>query len=396
LLGALEGYLRRRTPAQLRSELKGCSWLVRLLPELAEHAIVPAPQWTLSPEQERRLVFVALEHFLTNIAGTAGTVLILDDLHWAGVDACDLLATLLRAANTVRLRVVGAYRDTDVPPDAALSVWMADLARERLVGHSRLGPLAPEDATLLLRGLLEDDPTAVAVDATLRTQVVQRAEGIPFFLVSCAQGLRAAALDAISGGSHGAVVHADRAGDAVPWNVAQSLNQRVAALPEPGRVVLEIVAVGGRGILRSVVESVGRQLGLDAHAVVAGLEASGRARLLEEQGEQAYQVAHDLIRVALLTALSSARRGVIHHLIAEALEQQPGEPPIAALAYHYLRSGDLDHAAIYLISSAQGTVPGPCMRMPRRRPPTASSSERWSTSGGWWRQPTRARICAGS
>jgi tetratricopeptide (TPR) repeat protein/transcriptional regulator with XRE-family HTH domain len=349
VLGALERYVRGCPAVQLRHTLDGCAWIVRLLPELADNAIVPVPQWTLPPEQERRLMFVAAEHFLANLAGTAGTLLVLDDLHWAGVDAWDLLATFIRSTSNVALRVLGAYRDTDVRPDDPLPAWLSDLARDGLVGHTRLGPLAPDEASELLHALLEEGPTALSANSSLRAQVLQRADGVPFFLVSCAQGLRTGAPDADSGGGNRAgVIDADPAVDAVPWNVTQSLNQRVAALPPSGRVVLEIVAVGGRGSHRSMLLAVGEQLGLDAHAVLAGLEASGRARLLDEQGEQAYQVAHDLIREAILAELSSARRTLLHHLIAQALEHASGEPPISALAYHFQRSGDLAKAAIYL------------------------------------------------
>jgi hypothetical protein len=39
LLGALQRSLRGRGAGQLRADLQGCAWLVRLLPELAEAPI---------------------------------------------------------------------------------------------------------------------------------------------------------------------------------------------------------------------------------------------------------------------------------------------------------------------------------------------------------------------
>src|SRR5207237_1575463 len=113
LLGAVQGYVRTRPLVQLRADLRGCAWLVRLLPELAEGPIEPLPTWTLSPEQERRLMVAAVGRFLANVAGPAGTLLVLDDLQWAGHDALDLLRTLAHAAGEARLRVLGAYRDTE-------------------------------------------------------------------------------------------------------------------------------------------------------------------------------------------------------------------------------------------------------------------------------------------
>src|SRR5438105_3998442 len=60
LLGALEQYLRQRDPIHLCADLHGCAWLVRLLPELAEGPVEPLPAWSLTPDQERRLMFRAL------------------------------------------------------------------------------------------------------------------------------------------------------------------------------------------------------------------------------------------------------------------------------------------------------------------------------------------------
>src|SRR5437764_304799 len=128
LLGALRRHIRHASPAQQRTELAGCAWLVRLLPELAGGSITPLPAWTLPPEQERRLMVDAVIRFLANVAGPAGTLLVLDDLQWAGPDALDLLTALVHAAAEVPLRVIGAYRDTEVQPQDPLAVTLADLA----------------------------------------------------------------------------------------------------------------------------------------------------------------------------------------------------------------------------------------------------------------------------
>jgi predicted ATPase len=94
--------------------------------------------------------------------------------------------------------------------------------------------------------------------------VVQRTGGVPFFLVSCAQSLRAdptlwAAADAPGrgGGSPAA---------ALPWDLAQSLRQRVAALPEAAQDLLGLAAVVGREVSPALLTAVTRQ---PVHAVVA-------------------------------------------------------------------------------------------------------------------------------
>lgn len=95
VIDALAAHLHAQPPARLTTMIEGCAWLVRLLPELAAH-LEPLPVGGFRPEQERRLLFAAVARVLSNAAGNAGMLLILDDLQWAGLDALDLLATLVR------------------------------------------------------------------------------------------------------------------------------------------------------------------------------------------------------------------------------------------------------------------------------------------------------------
>jgi hypothetical protein len=127
-LAALQRHIRHQSPAQQRTELAGCTWLVRLLPELAAGPIESLPAWTLPPEQERRLMVQAVLRFLANVAGPAGTRLVLDDLQWASPDALELLTVLARSASEVPLRMIGAYRHTEVGPQHPLASMLAYLA----------------------------------------------------------------------------------------------------------------------------------------------------------------------------------------------------------------------------------------------------------------------------
>jgi predicted ATPase len=352
LLGALAHHLQgsggRWTPAQLRAALAGCAWLVRLLPELATGPIEPLPAWTLSPEQERRLMFGAVARFLANVAGPGGTLLLLDDLQWAGADALDLLGTLVRQAAEARLCVVGAYRHTEVRPESPLSAMLADLAHAGLALQHALPLLTPAEAAQLLDRLLapgdEDTPTG-RLGQALREQVVQQAGGVPFFLVSYARGLRAEERTCCEGGT----MHT-----AVPWDVAHSVRQRVAVLPEAARQVLGAAAVIGRTAPYALLQAVA---GRPEQEALAALEAAGRAGLLEEEGDPegppAYWFAHDVIREVVEADLSAARRLVLHRDIARALEQAAGEAldvasRVEELAYHYARTEEHASAALWL------------------------------------------------
>lgn len=193
---ALARHLEGRPTVYVREALHGAGWLVRLLPELLELVPAPASSGVLPAEQERRLVFASVSTFLTNVAGPGGTLLTLDDLQWAGSDALDLLDAIARKTPGTRVRIVGAYRSTEIGVDSPLAVALADLAHAGLVQHVDLQPLTADDAAALLDDLLQDVASGDSPEARalLQRSLVQRAGGVPFFLVSCAQSVRSGAL----------------------------------------------------------------------------------------------------------------------------------------------------------------------------------------------------------
>jgi transcriptional regulator with XRE-family HTH domain/tetratricopeptide (TPR) repeat protein len=335
LLAALEGYIRRQTPAQQRAALRGCAWLVRLLPELADAPIEPLPAWTLPPGQERRLMFEAVVRFLTNVAEQgmgAGTLLLLDDLQWAGPDALDLLSTLAHAAADSGLRLVGAYRDTEVSLQDPLPVTLADLAHAGLATRHARGPLTTDEAGQLLDQLLEPDSQAEAERVARRNRLVHLTGGVPFFLISYARTVR--------GNTDGW-----GAGQAIPWTVTQTIQQRVAALPEGAREMLGVAAVIGRVVEPALLTAVTRRAETE---VLAALETASRTRLLQEE-KRAYRFAHDVIREVVEADLGVARRIAIYRRVAETLEQEPPDQlPLERLTYYFTQSDLPDKAALYL------------------------------------------------
>jgi tetratricopeptide (TPR) repeat protein/transcriptional regulator with XRE-family HTH domain len=327
LLEALEHHLRSRSPAQLRADLQGCAWLVRLLPELADGPIEELPRWVVSPEQERRLLFRAVDRYLANVAGPTGTLLVLDDLQWAGADALELLVALVRTAGPP-LQVIGAYRATDLAADHPLAVTCAELAEAQLVTLRTLGPLARREAEDLFASLLG---SAERVAPAVVAQVVERAGGVPFFLVSYARSLEG------EGAEQPAQV-------GLPWDLRQSLQRRMRALPEAGQALLAAAAVAGRVTPRSLLLAV---LARPESEVIEALEQACRAGLLEEVGDDAYGFVHDVIREVAGSDLGQARRAFLHRRTAEALEGRPGAAPAEMLAYHYGRSDVPDRALPY-------------------------------------------------
>jgi tetratricopeptide (TPR) repeat protein len=127
----------------------------------------------------------------------------------------------------------------------------------------------------------------------------------------------------------------------------------VALLPEGSAELLAVAAVGGRAIEHATVEAVAARLGHEPYATLQALEAALASRLLLEQGEVAYGVAHDLIREAVLADLGASRRRTLHRLVAEALETSLSEEErrrrAGELAWHYQQGGAAERALGYAL-----------------------------------------------
>ena len=332
LLSMIARDIAARPPADLKSALHDCGWLVRLLPELTDRAVVQLPTWTLAPEQERRLMFAAVARYLGAIAGAAGTLLVLDDLQWAGSDTCDLLVALAHAPDAAPLRVVGAYRNTEMPAGHPLIGALTGLEHEGLLHQQPLDPLSEDESTALLRGLLAGSEE---VSRETQAHVARQCGGIPFYLVSWAQAL-----------TSGTLPSGEDA--ALPWDVMQSIRRRIGSLPEmAGEALQTLAAAGGKASLRLLREAL-LASGWSENDVVAALESATRARLIEEAGGVGYQFANTIIREVVAHDLSAVRRAALHRRIAEALEREPGEPQAEMLAFHYLRGDEPVRALVYL------------------------------------------------
>jgi predicted ATPase len=280
-------------------------------------------------------MFAAVGRFLANIGGPAGTLLVLDDLQWAGEDALDLVTTLARLEPERPLRAVIAYRETEVRAQDALNLFLADLSRDELAARLGLGVLSDGAAAELLGQLLGQLPDDTAAgDASLRQQVLRRAGGVPFFLVSYARSLRAT----------------DRAAaEPVPWDAGQSVRQRVAAVSATTRALLGVAAIIGRVVPGGLLVEVA---GRPEEETLGALEAAGEARLLLQESAEgnAYRFVHDLIREVVEADLSPARRTALHRRVAAALERRPRHERVsraADLAYHYAEAGEEERALPY-------------------------------------------------
>ncbi len=280
----------------------------------------------------------AVRQLLVNIARPNGALLILDDLQWARADALDLLATLAHASSEIGMRIVGAYRDTEVKTGDSFFHFLADLTQTGVISRHSLGPLAPDEAAHLLHELVGAQTARIP-----RQRTLEQAGGVPFFLVSLAYLLRESPRRDRDGREEGI----GRRG--LPWTLVQAVQQRVAVLGEDVRELLGVAAVIGRVVPRTLLS---RVLGWPEPKMLPLLETACGARLLEENGAHQYRFSHDVIREVLEADLSTARRTMLHALVADTLVADLVDPPVERVAFHYGQTEDHAAAASWLERAA--------------------------------------------
>lgn len=335
------------------------------LPERLERRVGEPP--AVAPEAAQTRLLVAVEELFRAQPGP--TLVVLEDLHWAGSESLRVLATLAQAAPALPLVLLGSYRDDETPelPD--------EIPAARRIPLQRLTPAEIEDLVVAMIG-------DVAREAELVEFLRRQTEGIPFFLVEVVRTLaeNLAGLEAIaSRGLPSRVVSED---------MEKLVRRRIERVPPEALPVLETAAVQGRVVDPQVLARV--HPGLD---VAAWASRCVGAAVLEPSGE-AWQFAHDKLREHLLARLGSAERLWLHRQVALAIEHtRPDvDEVVAALAHHWGEAGDVECEARYALRAGlQALESGACREAVTHLTRVLALHAHGGEAGGRWDAGARGR-----
>ncbi len=303
------------------------SELARLLPELADGALLPA-----NPADALRL-FEAVAQCLDALAGRVPLLIILEDLQWADELSVRLAGFLGRRARTGPMLVLGTRREGEVDSGGPRRALGDALAREGLLVRLHLSRLTRDETAALTRELAGASPTPVL--AAMEGEIWRVSEGNPFMVVETVRAMRE--YRGAPGTWEGLV----------PPRVRDLISGRLRTLTERGRSLVDVAAVIGRRFEFALLQ---RASGLDEDEAADGVEELVRRRILE-QTEDGFEFAHDQIRQVHHADLVAPRRALLHRRVAAALESlHPGDVGRHALALgtHYREAGDWDKAVIHL------------------------------------------------
>jgi class 3 adenylate cyclase len=202
----------------------------------------------LDPQALQAQYLAALRKLLQAEAARQPLALICDDIHWADPSSTELLVKLLPLTSEAPLMFCFITR-----PDREAPGWkMVQAARDLGAGLTEitLNPLSDADSRQLVSNLLEVE----ALPENVRTVILQKAEGNPFFVEEVIRML----ID------RGAIVKQDDRWAAgrgietveIPDNLQGLLLARIDRLPDETKRTLRVASVIGRQFAVKVLEQV--------------------------------------------------------------------------------------------------------------------------------------------
>lgn len=355
-LEALGHYIRVASIERLRQHTRYApAVLAAIFPELAERLGEIAPSYPLPPEQARLRLYEAVSQLLEAISSDRTLVLILDDLQWADTATLELLCFIARhrqrSKDDARLLILGAYRESELNQSQGLTSAIAELTRQRLLTTLTLSQLTVGEIAALGQHHLGGK-----IEPSVSNQLHTQSEGNPFFAEELLRNWVESGALLQKDGLWQFVKQGNSANADLPASMVTAIGQRLVRLSSGVVETLRTAAILGRTFDVAVLAEVAEE---DQERVEEHLQEAMHARLISPLGEAGYAFNHDKIREVLYGAVTTTRRTRLHGAIGRALEAQSkviDAPRLAALAFHFARSGERERGATYAQQAAAQAV----------------------------------------
>jgi len=308
--------------------------VTRLMPQLRRIFPHIPPPLEVPPEQSRRLLLSSFTKVIERAALNNPLILVLEDLHWADESTLSLFEHLARSISTMRVIVIGTYRDSELAPAGPLMHSLEGLIRQHLFERTDLRGLSRTAVGEMIRGLTGHEPAPALVSLVYSTT-----EGNPFFIEELFQHL----VERGKLNAEGELSAALNVEDIeVPDNVRLVIRRRLARLSDAAQKALGAAAVIGGSFTFELLHTA---TGGDADELLGSIEESEGAGVITstvQYPEARFGFAHELIRRTIIDGQSAARRQRLHLNIAQAIEllyANALEEHAEDLAHHFWSSG---------------------------------------------------------
>src|SRR3954468_17027720 len=321
IVGALRPLARAGDPALARLSPPARAALAQILPGLGRGAERPDDE---AAAQAR--LFDGLLELLELLAGAAGLLVTIEDLHGADRSTRAFLVYLAASLCRERVLVVTTYRPDELHRRHPLRPLLAELERDARARRVELKPLTREELAEQLADILGEPPKGMLLD-----RLFARSEGNPLF----AEELLAAGTDGRG---------------SLPPTLRDALMLRIERLSPDAQELLRVLAAGRRLDHEILADASGIDPRVPVREAVA-------AQLVVADDDGFYAFRHALLREVVVDDLLPGERAAMHLALAQALERKaqglPGAHLAAGIAHHYLESGDQPKALVASVRAAE-------------------------------------------
>jgi class 3 adenylate cyclase/tetratricopeptide (TPR) repeat protein len=299
-------------------------------------AVVLGAESHLQGEVLQKEIHGAVARLFSHLAETEPLVLVFEDLHWSDSASLGLVQHLVSLVEKHPILLLCCFR-----PDRRARSWGLKQYAETEFPHRyteiNLRPLSTEQTAELVTGMLD----LADLPAPVRTRILERTEGNPFFAEEVVRTMIERGL--IERGENGGWRVAEDLDDfTVPPNVQSLLLARLDRLDEEARRVLQMAAVIGRSFFERVLAIVS-QLGTHLEAELLQLQRADLIREVARHPEAEYAFRHALTQEAAYDSILIKRRRQFHGMVGEALlvlAEKGLDVPPSVLARHFDDAGD--------------------------------------------------------
>ena len=309
--------------------------MARLLPRLRRQFPDIPPPMELPPEQSRRILFGAVTELVARVARNIPVLFLLDDLQWADEGTLLLLSHLAQLVPKIPVLIVGTYRDSELDHAGQFVKTLDEMIRLHLVERITLGGLSRNAVAEMLRALSGREPPESVVNL-----FHVDTEGNPFFVEELFRHLveQEQLMDSV-----GEFRHDLKLSDTdVPQSLRLVIGRRLARLSDRTLKALGTAAIMGRSF---TFELLAASIEADPDSLLDCVEEAERAGLISstvQYPEARFRFYHELIRRAVVSRLSVARRQRLHLDVANAIERVHAnalEDQANDLAHHLWQAG---------------------------------------------------------
>ncbi|HWO17189.1 MAG TPA: serine/threonine-protein kinase [Kofleriaceae bacterium] len=286
--------------------------------------VLPVPDGAARVPATRKAVFAAIVELVRGVAAASPVTLLVDDVQWADADSLALLEELVQQAPG-RTLVVAACRD-DVGETAGVA-WARRHGGDILV----VAPLPAAVVSALVVRHVREQASAAAISELTLARVVAQCDGRPVLAELAARELA-------SGAAH-------LAGDV---DLAGALVARVRAAPPPTRRLLAVLAAAERSTGEVFLRTVSALSPSELTDALARLQHEALVvSAVTPRGDTAIELAHDVVRTAVLEGTDPAELRAAHDAWADALALDFDWDPAGLFrrVHHLVAAGRLDEAA---------------------------------------------------